>query len=171
MRNGKEGYRFVFTNLFKMYDFLVQHLVATGHFDILSTGDLPVVALSLKKGGEGKERGYDEYDVVDMLKQYRVMVPAYKMAPNAGHIKLLRVCLRQGMDFQLGQWLVDSLCEVIAFLDEHGSGERSWESKWRMEKQQKGDEHGKGELQRRHAICLVVVWLLTCFYMPTSSSM
>jgi hypothetical protein len=59
---------------------IVLHACA-GHFDILSTGDVPVMAFRLKP--LGKDRGYDEFDIMHRLQEHQWMVPAYKMAPQA----------------------------------------------------------------------------------------
>lgn len=52
---------------------------AAGHFLILSTGDVPVMAFRLKPA---PDRGYDEFDLMHRLKEHQWMVPAYKFAPN-----------------------------------------------------------------------------------------
>jgi len=44
--------------------------------------------------GEVIPRAYDEYDVSDRLKEHGWVLPAYTMAPNAKHIKLLRAVIR-----------------------------------------------------------------------------
>jgi glutamate decarboxylase len=44
--------------------------------------------------GEEVERAYDEYDVSDKLKEFSWVLPAYTMAPNAKHVKLLRAVIR-----------------------------------------------------------------------------
>jgi hypothetical protein len=44
--------------------------------------------------GDVVARAYDEYDVSDRLKESGWVLPAYTMAPNAKHIKLLRAVIR-----------------------------------------------------------------------------
>lgn len=44
--------------------------------------------------GKEVERSYDEYDVSDRLKEHGWVLPAYTMAPNAKHVKLLRAVIR-----------------------------------------------------------------------------
>ena len=44
-----------------------------GHFDVLSKGDVPVMAFRLKPG---VERGYDEFDIMHRLKEHQWMVGA-----------------------------------------------------------------------------------------------
>ena len=50
--------------------------------------------VSVILAGEEVERSYDEYDVSDKLKEHSWVLPAYTMAPNAKHIKLLRAVIR-----------------------------------------------------------------------------
>jgi glutamate decarboxylase len=50
-------------------------------------------AATLSSGNE-VDRGYDEYDVSDRLKEQGWVLPAYTMAPNARHVKLLRAVIR-----------------------------------------------------------------------------
>ena len=57
VRLGKEGYRRIFRNLYKVYDFLVQKMEESGHFEILSNGDMPVVAFRIKPE---LNKSYDE---------------------------------------------------------------------------------------------------------------
>jgi glutamate decarboxylase len=133
IRYGKEGYHRIFSNVFKVYNYLIEKLQDTGHFDILSTGDLPVVAFRLKPE---LQKDYDEFDIMHRLKEHKFMLPAYKMAPDAQHIKLLRACIRPGFDMELAEDLVKSLKGVIEWLDENGGGKT---------------KNGDGEQQ--HAMC------------------
>lgn len=54
----------------------------------------PSLPASLAASGDTVPRAYDEYDVSDRLKESGWVLPAYSMAPNAGHIKLLRAVIR-----------------------------------------------------------------------------
>lgn len=53
-----------------------------------------VAAAAVVAIGENVPRAYDEYDVSDRLKEHGWVLPAYTMAPNAKHIKLLRAVIR-----------------------------------------------------------------------------
>lgn len=136
VRYGKEGYHRKFSNLFKVYNFIVEKLQATGHFEILSSGDLPVVAFRLKPE---LKKEYDEFDIMHRLKEHKFMLPAYRMAPEAQHIKLLRACIRPGFDLELAEDLVESLSGVIQWLDEYGGGEKK-------------ESGGEGE-EHHHPMC------------------
>ena len=67
---------------------------------------LPLVAFKL-----AGERDYDEFDVASQLAAERGwMVPAYTLPPNADHVTILRVLVKE----TLGQPLVGTLAEDIA---------------------------------------------------------
>jgi glutamate decarboxylase len=53
-----------------------------------------LVCCAVLLSGDVMPRAYDEYDVSDCLKQHGWVLPAYTMAPNAKHIKLLRSVIR-----------------------------------------------------------------------------
>jgi len=46
-------------------------------------------------------------------------LPAYTMAPDAGHVKLLRAVVREDMSIALADKLVQDLKRAIAYLDHH----------------------------------------------------
>ncbi|XP_059076292.1 glutamate decarboxylase 2-like [Cryptomeria japonica] len=76
---------------------LTENLERTEKFKILSKDmGVPVVAFSfsLKDNTE-----HDEYEISDHLRKYGWIVPAYTMAPDAQHITLLCVVVRE--DFNL----------------------------------------------------------------------
>ncbi|PRW60624.1 glutamate decarboxylase [Chlorella sorokiniana] len=50
------------------------------------------------------------------------MVPAYKMAPGATDMHLLRVCLRVGFDLEMADLLAHHVELVLDKLDKHTSG-------------------------------------------------
>ena len=67
---------------------------------------LPLVAFKL-----AGERNYDEFDVASQLAAERGwMVPAYTLPPNADHVKIMRVLVKE----TLGQPLVDDAADDIA---------------------------------------------------------
>lgn len=125
LRLGREGFRRIFANLFSVYNYLKDKLEQTGHFQVLSTGDMPVLAFRLKPAAGGllgsSGRPYNEYDIMHRLQQFRWMVPAYVMAPAASHIHLMRVCIRVGFDLEMAEKLVADLVQVVAMLDKHTS--------------------------------------------------
>ena len=51
---------------------------------------MPLVAFRLRPHPKGSRRMYDEFNLSDKLKESGWTLPAYTMAPDAGHVKLLR---------------------------------------------------------------------------------
>eukprot|EP01024_Parvocaulis_polyphysoides_P027583 TRINITY_DN24984_c0_g1_i10.p1 TRINITY_DN24984_c0_g1~~TRINITY_DN24984_c0_g1_i10.p1 ORF type:complete len:361 (-),score=43.40 TRINITY_DN24984_c0_g1_i10:947-2029(-) len=124
LRLGFDGYRKVMTNLQKVAKHLTDRLVATGHFKILSNDhSLPLVAFSLTptKDENGKEhpRVYNEFELSDKLKERGWCLPAYTMAPNARHIKLLRAVIREDMTISMIDELAKDIERAVTWLDTH----------------------------------------------------
>ncbi|GLJ15287.1 hypothetical protein SUGI_0250220 [Cryptomeria japonica] len=76
---------------------------------------VPVVALSfsLKDNTE-----HDEYEISDHLRKYGWIVPAYTMAPDAQHITLLRVVVREDFNRTLAEHLAVDVDRVSKELEE-----------------------------------------------------
>lgn len=59
----------------------------SGHFVLIGGGQgLPVVAFALKTGRknkEGNDISYDEFDIMDRMKEYHWQLPAYNLPKNA----------------------------------------------------------------------------------------
>ncbi|KAG0759436.1 hypothetical protein G6F57_009192 [Rhizopus arrhizus] len=113
IRLGRIGFTKIMTNLVKTADYLADKLEETGLFTILSPRHgkgIPLVACSLKD----KEKIYDEFDLAAKLRERGWIVPAYTMAPNAEHIKLLRIVVREDFSFNRCELL---LRDILAALD------------------------------------------------------
>ena len=58
-----------------------------GHFELIGGGKgLPVVAFALKTGRKNKECddiSYDEFDIMDRMKEFHWQLPAYNLPKNA----------------------------------------------------------------------------------------
>jgi glutamate decarboxylase len=64
-------------------------------FKLMSQGGgkgLPLVAFRIDPKNP---KHYDEFAIAHVLRERGWIVPAYTMAPNAGHIKMLRVVVRE----------------------------------------------------------------------------
>lgn len=59
----------------------------SGHFVLIGGGKgLPVVAFALKTGRKNKEGddiSYDEFDIMDRMKEFHWQLPAYNLPKNA----------------------------------------------------------------------------------------
>ncbi|KAH7284027.1 hypothetical protein KP509_34G036400 [Ceratopteris richardii] len=113
IRLGFEGYKSIMENCRMNAKVLCDGIRDTGRFEILSKDvGVPVVAFSLKDRTK-----HDEYEIADNLRRYGWIVPAYTMAPDAEHISLLRVVIREDFSCTLAQRLVNDIRKVLEYLD------------------------------------------------------
>jgi len=96
--------------------FLTEIIEETGRFSILSKDvGVPVVAFSLKD----KRFEHDEYEISDNLRKFGWIVPAYTMAPDAQHITLLRVVVREDFSRAQAEQLAQNIEMVLQELEAH----------------------------------------------------
>jgi glutamate decarboxylase len=113
IRLGFQGYKSIMTNCADNAKILTQAIESIGRFKILSKEiGVPVVAFSLIDSSD-----HDEFEISDGLRRYGWTVPAYTMAPDAGHVTLLRVVVREDFSRSLADRLVTDIKRVLASLD------------------------------------------------------
>lgn len=114
IRLGFEGYKRVVENCRLNADHLRDSLLKTGCFNILSKEiGVPLVAFSVKE-----KHKHDEYKISEQLRRFGWIVPAYTMSPDAQHITLLRVVVREDFSKTLADRLVEDIVRVLHELDE-----------------------------------------------------
>lgn len=123
LRLGRDGYTRVMNNLANITARLAQGIMATGAFEMLSKEvGVPLVAFRLKprtdEEGNTVPRLYDEYVLSDKLHQRGWMLPAYTMAENASHVKLLRAVIRLDHSATLISKLLEAIQDAVQQLDE-----------------------------------------------------
>jgi len=108
-RLGHAGYRYVMETMKYNARALAKEIEAIGEFELIGgehDEQLPLVAFKLTG-----EHSYDEFDVSAQLAAVRGwMVPAYTLPPNAEHVKIMRVLVKE----TLGQTLTETLGKDIA---------------------------------------------------------
>ncbi|RZR97240.1 hypothetical protein BHM03_00026377 [Ensete ventricosum] len=112
---GKEprGYKNVMENCQENAMVLKRGLERTGRFDIVSKDNgVPLVAFSLKDRSR-----HDEFEVSDYLRRFGWIVPAYTMPPDAQHVTVLRVVIREDFSRTLAERLVLDVEKVLHELD------------------------------------------------------
>lgn len=123
LRLGFEGYKAIMTNLMKISGHLQDGILETGHFKLIGSGKgLPVVAFALKAGrkdANGNDIKYDEFDVMDKLRQFHWELPAYNLPKAAEHQKMLRVVVREDLTYEMASILVTDIKKSIEWLDHH----------------------------------------------------
>ncbi|KAI8982620.1 glutamate decarboxylase [Pilobolus umbonatus] len=115
IRLGRQGFTKIMTNLINTADYLAERLKSTGRFDIMSeTGGLglPLVAFKLSD-----KHHFNEFDLSAKLRERGWIVPAYTMAPNVEHIKMLRVVVREDFSRSRCEILVRDIVAALHALD------------------------------------------------------
>ncbi|CAL0307668.1 unnamed protein product [Lupinus luteus] len=113
IRLGYEGYKLVMENCRDNMIVLKEGLEKTGIFDIVSKDDgVPLVAFTLKDNSH-----FDEFQVSDMLRRFGWIVPAYTMPPDAQHVTVLRVVIREDFSRALAERLVVDIQKVLHELE------------------------------------------------------
>ncbi|KAG6777297.1 hypothetical protein POTOM_017116 [Populus tomentosa] len=113
IRLGYEGYKNVMENCRDNMRVLKEGLELTGRFDIISKDiGVPLVAFSLKDSST-----HNEFEVSDMLRRFGWIVPAYTMPPDAQHITVLRVVIREDFSRTLAERLVNNIQKVMHELE------------------------------------------------------
>lgn len=111
--NGLQGYKNVMENCRENMMVLKEGLEKTGRFSIVSKDNgVPLVAFSLKNN-----QRHDEFEVSDLLRRFGWIVPAYTMPPDAQHITVLRVVIREDFSRTLAERLVVDIQKVLHELD------------------------------------------------------
>ncbi|KAJ6960764.1 hypothetical protein NC653_038707 [Populus alba x Populus x berolinensis] len=113
IRLGYEGYKNVMENCRDNMMVLKQGLENTGKFNIVSKDNgVPLVAFSLKDNSSHKE-----FEVSEMLRRFGWIVPAYTMPPDAQHVTVLRVVIREDFSRTLAERLVLDIEKVLHELE------------------------------------------------------
>ena len=116
IRLGRQGYAEVMTALSETARWLADEIAATGCFELLGRGqDLPVVCFRL-----ASEHPYTVFDLSDQLRQRGWIVPAYRMAPDAQDVEVLRVVVREGLSADMAVELMDDLRAACDHLERVG---------------------------------------------------
>ena len=109
IRLGWQGYHDVLHALTLTANWLAAEIDKIGPFEILSHGnDLPVVCFRLSG-----EHPFTVFDVSDRLRQRGWIVPAYKMAPDAEDVAVLRVVVREGLSTDMAEELVSDVRAAV----------------------------------------------------------
>ncbi|XP_015071111.1 glutamate decarboxylase [Solanum pennellii] len=113
IRLGFEGYKDVMENCLSNAKVLTEGITKMGRFDIVSKDvGVPVVAFSLRDSSK-----YTVFEVSEHLRRYGWIVPAYTMPPDAEHIAVLRVVIREDFSHSLAERLVSDIEKILSELD------------------------------------------------------
>ena len=119
VRYGFDGYRDIMRTMQDNARLLTDELLATGTVQLVGKHhheQLPLVAFRLQG-----DRDYDEFDVASQLSAERGwMVPAYSLPPDADHLTILRVLVKETFGRPLVETFVNDLAEACGTLDVKG---------------------------------------------------
>ena len=119
VRYGFEGYSYIMHTMQANAQALAAEVEGSKDFRLVGekgAEQLPLLAFQL----DG-EHSYDEFDVAGQLAAERGwMVPAYTMPPNAQHVKIMRVLVRQTLGRSLTTALAEDIAQACATLEERG---------------------------------------------------
>ena len=116
IRLGKSGYRQIMEALADTAKWIAGELAKRSDLTLLATGsDLPVVCFGL-----AGQPGFSVFDLSALLRQRGWIVPAYKMAPDAEDVEVLRVVVREGLSRDLASELVH---DIGAAIDQLAAGQ------------------------------------------------
>lgn len=109
LRLGFEGYKNIMENLMEVTRFLGKAIDNMEKFDLISNFEsLPVICFKLKN-----DKNCTVFDISHKLRQRGWIVPAYTMAPNAEHISVLRIVIREGFSMDMAEMLISDLKTVL----------------------------------------------------------
>ncbi|XP_040997514.1 glutamate decarboxylase-like [Juglans microcarpa x Juglans regia] len=113
IRLGFEGYKNIMENCMENARVLKEGIEKMGRFEIVSKDvGVPLVAFSLKDSSK-----HTVFQISENLRRFGWIVPAYTMAPDAQHIAVLRVVVREEFSQSLAERLVADLERVVRKLD------------------------------------------------------
>ncbi|KAM0836053.1 hypothetical protein ACQ4PT_062554 [Festuca glaucescens] len=113
IRLGFEGYKNIMDNCQENAMVLKEGLERTGRFNIVSKDNgVPLVAFSLKDSSR-----HNEFEISEYLRRFGWIVPAYTMPPDAQHITVLRVVIREDFSRTFAERLVIDIEKVLHELD------------------------------------------------------
>ena len=118
VRFGHDGYTYIMETMHANARSLAQEIAAIGEFSLIGPDEeqLPLVAFRLTDG-----HGYDEFDLASQLAAERGwMVPAYTLPPNADHVKIMRVLVKETLGHALANTLADDIAQACATLEQKG---------------------------------------------------
>ncbi|KAI3518116.1 hypothetical protein L1887_06512 [Cichorium endivia] len=113
IRLGFEGYKDVMSNCHENTMVLKEGLEKTGRFNIISKDiGVPLLAFSLKDSSK-----YTVFNISESLRRFGWIVPAYTMPPDAEHVSVLRVVIREDFSHSLADRLIADIVKVVHELE------------------------------------------------------
>lgn len=114
LRLGKAGYTRIMTNIMENARYLEDRLVKSGRFELLNdTRYLPVVVVKLNE----KSR-FDVFQLSEVLRERGWIIPAYTLPPDAQHIAVIRMVIKENFSRDMADLLVTDIMNSVKKLDQ-----------------------------------------------------
>jgi glutamate decarboxylase len=110
LRLGREGYARIARAMVDNAQALADGLLATGVFEALhDRASFPVVVVRAKD-----PQAHDVYALSDRLRERGWIVPAYSLPPNAEHVEVLRMVVKESFSRDMVDLLLDDVRRALA---------------------------------------------------------
>ncbi len=120
IRLGREGYGRVHGATYATCRHLAQEIAKLGPFELVHGGDpqegIAAVSWKLK---EGREHGFNLFDVADRLRAHGWLVPAYTLPPHLEQLAIQRILVRHGFSRDMADLLLADIHRSLATLEAH----------------------------------------------------
>ena len=110
LRLGRSGYHKIVNNIMTVASYLEKRLIESGNFAILTdVKHLPVVVVKLTE-----QAGHTTvFALSDELRKNRWIVPAYTLPPDAEHIAVLRIVVKENFTHDMAEMLVSDIDNAL----------------------------------------------------------
>ncbi|CAK9001010.1 Glutamate decarboxylase 5 (GAD 5) [Durusdinium trenchii] len=116
IRLGKEGYSSLLRNQNANAQHMRNELAATGIFEIVDKGDMPLVAFKMM---DPIKAGFTLYDLQAFLSARGWTMPAYRCPKGAENLVIMRAVIKQNLSRNMVHMLINTIKEGIEFYASH----------------------------------------------------
>jgi glutamate decarboxylase len=120
IRLGHEGYARVHGATYETCEHLAREIAKLGPFEIVHDGNplagIPAVSWKLT---EGREHGFNLFDLADRLRAHGWLVPAYTLPPNLEELAIQRILVRHGFSRDMADLLLADMRRSLKTLKDH----------------------------------------------------
>ena len=119
VRYGFDGYSYIMHTMQANAQSLAAEVKSSNTFAMVGeegAEQLPLIAFQL-----AEKHDYDEFDIAAQLASERGwMVPAYTMPPNAEHVKIMRVLVKETLGRSMTTALAQDIAQACETLEQRG---------------------------------------------------
>ncbi len=117
---GRDGYRRIHMNCYKIAQYLAKEIEKAGPFAILYDGDpkegIPALTWKLR---DDADVSYNLYDFADRLRVRGWQVPAYSLPEHAENIVVQRILVRRGFSMDMAQLFMEDFRRTVDYFEHH----------------------------------------------------